>query len=554
MYGIGKHGIVVTISLLLYVSIGVESCGRQTNQGQSQGNVNLNYADKDDVVNFGSKVSTYVDVNTDTVLRTVSDKFLSVAIDAFMIRFHYNNLNFSSPRLLTLAKALTPGYLRVSGTAADFLTFNESVSTDVNVWNGEYGNSQNFTMTVEDWDAINGFARKAGWDMIFGLNVLIRRDNHWDPRNALKLFNYSIQKGYQLNWELGNEPNLFPKKANFTIKPSELGRDFITLRNLLNGMKEFRNSLIFGPDTTRPSLQETGEDGQVGTTVLEFIDEFVASSGNTTNATTWHHYYLCSKPSTVESFIDVNNFLLLPKQIKAVTEVVNRHRPGSAVWLGETGTTCSTGTSLLSKTYVAGFMWMDKLGIAASLGLDVVVRQTFYGGEQGLLEEDFTPLPDYWLSVLYKRLVGQIVLSVKTAIEIHGKWMESGEADLVRVYAHCSRPNGLYPPGSVTVFMLSLVQNKTATIYLTGGISYTPVDEYVLTAHAGDSLNTSRVDLNGKELKLIDDHTLPALSPHRMETGNPLKLPPLSMAFYVLPNAQAKACMSGQSSKFNKVY
>ena len=58
---------------------------------------------------------------------------------------------------------------------------------------------------MEDWDAINQFTQLAGWDFIFGLNVLLRKpDGNWDSSNAEDLFAYTMSKGYTVNWELGN--------------------------------------------------------------------------------------------------------------------------------------------------------------------------------------------------------------------------------------------------------------------------------------------------------------------------------------------------------------
>ena len=55
--------------------------------------------------------------------------------------------------------------------------------------------------------------------------------------------------------------------------------------------------------------------------------------------------------------------------------------------------------------YVAGFLWIDKLGQAALNNYQIIIRQTFYHGCYALLGEDLLPNPDFWFSVMYKRIV-----------------------------------------------------------------------------------------------------------------------------------------------------
>ena len=49
------------------------------------------------------------------------------------------------------------------------------------------------------------------------------------------------------------------------------------------------------------------------------------------------------------------------------------------------------------------------------MGVDVVTRQTLWKGQYGLLDGDltFNPRPDYWMTLLFKRLVGRKVLKVR---------------------------------------------------------------------------------------------------------------------------------------------
>ena len=56
-----------------------------------------------------------------------------------------------------------------------------------------------------EWDRVHKFARKVGWNVIFALNVQLRDYNdEWNVSNAASLIEYSAQQGYNTAWELGN--------------------------------------------------------------------------------------------------------------------------------------------------------------------------------------------------------------------------------------------------------------------------------------------------------------------------------------------------------------
>lgn len=83
----------------------------------------------------------------------------------------------------------------------------------------------------------------------------------------------------------------------------------------------------------------------------------------------------------------------------------------SPIWLGETGTdwcSCANKTT----TFLDGFFWVDKLGLCASNGVDMVIREDMWGASFGLLNFDMTPRPDYWITFLHKKLVGAKVYNV----------------------------------------------------------------------------------------------------------------------------------------------
>lgn len=116
-------------------------------------------------------------------------------------------MDFRSQKLINLGKALAPAMLRIGGTDQDYLLFDmDSRKEDEQklTTRQRTESEHNFTMSTSQWDAINQFATATGWEITFGLNVLLRRDDDWDTANAAQLLSYTHSKGYKVNWELGN--------------------------------------------------------------------------------------------------------------------------------------------------------------------------------------------------------------------------------------------------------------------------------------------------------------------------------------------------------------
>lgn len=95
--------------------------------------------------------------------------------------------------------------------------------------------------------------------------------------------------------------------------------------------------------------------------------------------------------------------------IKLMTNI--SYRP---IWLSETGTDWCSCAYNLTATFADGFFWLDKLGSAAFYGIEKVFRQDIYGSSFALINEKMKPYPDYWLTFLYKKLVGNQVFEVST--------------------------------------------------------------------------------------------------------------------------------------------
>lgn len=481
---------------------------------------------------------THIVIDTDHLVHRTDERFLSVALDTSLIQDGWVHKNIKSDMLLKLAAQLAPAYLRVGGTLADRLIFEPDASYSLvrhksNMSDGgtcsyegkgcARHNIHFFNMTGADWIALNRFAQAAGFELLFDLNVLLRNGTQWDSSNARQLLDFSDKLRFNISWQLGNEPNSFHHVFGVSLSGSQLGLDFVELRHLLNSYPRYSKSPLVGPDVTRPIMHQTGEQP------LPYLKSFLAQTSSVISAITWHQYYLNGRVAKLNDFVSPNVLNVLACQIAAVRNTTAGIH--LAMWLSETGSAYGGGAPGLSDSYVAGFLWLDKLGLTARLGIDVVVRQSLFGGNYGLLDVAMEPLPDWWVSVLYKKLVGPGVLNVTGGNIIETSCL--GEQGPVRLYCHCSRLEG-----AVTLFGVNIM-TRVSEVMVTGPPTSDNMLAYELTA---DTLRSRHILLNGRELHLNPDGSLPPFTPKHFNMTKPLIMPPLSMVFWVIQEVHVAAC------------
>ncbi|XP_071116314.1 heparanase-like [Haliotis cracherodii] len=460
-------------------------------------------------------VNVSVTVSTTQAVSFIDELFVGVTLDSSLLPTpqHWGGLDFSSQKVQALAKGLSPCYLRIGGTEGDGLTFDPTGNGTVDV-------KRSFTGAT--WDAVNTFAKDVNWKFIFGLNALKRKEGQWDPTNAKELLQYNSAKGYQLaGFELGNEPDIFPGQYNITVSGSQLGKDFYTFKKLLRSTPGYEVTPVIGPDMA----SVTGAKSQF------FADFFTGGGDKAVDRITFHQYYTNGETANLTDFTDSKLMDNLVSNIETALDVTRRTNPLTPVWLGETSSCYHGGAPGISDRYVAGFLWLDKLGVAARMGLEAVLRQDFYAASYGLIDNDtFEPLPDYWLTVLYKRLVGGAVFSVEATVD----------NSTIRAYAHCTKTSISYGymPGGVTMYFLLTTDNNTSITF--PQFPGQPVDVFWLTPV--DGLTSMKVALNNKQLDLVNN-SLPELKPYRTEE-NTITFPGKSFGFLVFPEANVASCSS----------
>ncbi|XP_055026046.1 inactive heparanase-2 [Misgurnus anguillicaudatus] len=534
---------------------------------------------------FLERTLILLDVNTRSPVKILNDNFLSLQLDPSIIKDGW--LDFlSSKRLVTLARGLSPAYLRFGGKRTDFLQFHnlknlakfrgpgpdyylknyedDIVRSDfaldkqkgcrlashpdmmLELQREKAAQVQQIllkeqlsdiysdvTITARSLDKLYNFADCAGLHLIFGLNALHRNpDNSWNSTGALNLLKYSAGKKYNISWELGNEPNGYRMMASRSVNSSRLAQDYILLRTLLQSVRYYNRANLYGPNIGRPRKN-----------AILLLDGFMRNGGSVVDAVTWQHYYIDRRVTKVEDFMKTRLLDTLSEQITKVLKIVQTHAPEKRVWLGGVGPAWAGGTNNLSDTFAAGFLWLNTLGIAAAHGIDVVLRHSFFDyGYNHLVDQHFNPLPDYWLSLLFKRLVGPRVLGVHVAGLQRKPRPGRVIRDKLRIYAHCTSFNNQdYVRGSVTIYIINLHRSRKK-IKLAGTLRNKTVHQYLLQPFGTDGLHSTSVQLNGEPLLMVDNETLPEMKPRTLRAGRTIAMPPVSIGFYVIKNINAYAC------------
>jgi hypothetical protein len=214
------------------------------------------------------------------------------------------------------------------------------------------------------------------------------------------------------------------------------------------------------------------------------------------------------------------------RHIEYVRGLRDRNAPGVETWLGESGGAQCGGEPGVSDRYESSLWWLDQLGQAAASGQRVVVRQTLVGSHYGLLDDEtLQPRPDYWASLLWKRLMGTRALDITRA----------PPQPHLRTYAHCSRQDGA---GAVTLLALNTDRHAAHHLRLPE-LDATRARLYHIQAA---SLDAGTIQLNGRPLTLGSAGVLPTLEATALPSMDVLQLPPASYAFVVYPEAAARAC------------
>ncbi|NEU98925.1 hypothetical protein, partial [Bradyrhizobium uaiense] len=330
-------------------------------------------------------------------------------------------IDLHDARLRKLAAALSPAYLRVSGTWANSTFFADSETPPAAPPAGFKD-----VLTRQQWRDVIDFSQTVGASIVTSFAISAgTRDaaGRWTSEQARQLLNFTQSNGGQIAAaEFMNEPDL-PAigGAPDRYDAAAYGRDFAAFRAFMKATAP--DVTILGPGTIG-----TGADARA---------RFAVSAAGV-DAVSYHHYGAlsarCGGDRTATQALSDEWLARTGKTFALYKTLRDRLARNKPIWLTETAETACGGNRWAS-TFIDTFRYLDQLGRLAKAGVQVVMHNTLAASDYGLLDErTHLPRPNYWAALLWRRLMGTTVLDAGVA-----------QQPSFHVYAHCAHdmPDGV---------------------------------------------------------------------------------------------------------------
>lgn len=428
---------------------------------------------------------------------------------AFDQRDRYSDrppIDLADARLRRLAAALSPAYLRVSGTWANATFFADAAEKPPPGFNS--------VLSRPRWRAVVDFAHAVGAEIVtsFAISPGSRdADGVWNPDPAQQMVDTTRALGGRIAAaEFMNEPTLAATNgAPAGYDAAAYGRDFKIFRDWMRrGAPE---TLILGPGSAGDAPSPSG----AGITTRDLL----AASGPGVDRFSYHHYNTlsprCGGHDDPAQALSEQWLARTDATLQTYEALRDAFEPGKPIWLTETAN-AACGGNMWDATFLDTFRYLDQLGRLAKAGVQVVMHNTLAASDYGLLDEKtFRPRPNYWGALLWRRLMGSTVLDPGMA-----------STPGLRAYAHCH----VTTKGAASVLLINTSRNESRSVTLA-----VSAERYTLQAERLQDIN---VQLNGKRLSLTDEDDLPHFEARATAPGQ-VRLPPASITFLVVLDVSA---------------
>ena len=429
----------------------------------------------------------------------------------------YPPIDLANEKLRRLTRELGPAWVRVSGTWATKTYYDFDGHTG-----GKAPEGYQNLLTKEQWTGLLDFVKAVGAKLMVSVancEGLHKADEPWNPSQAKILFDYSRDYGVPIDAaEFMNEPNMLAASgapAGYTAKDYARDQDlfFAWVR------KNYPGTLLVGPCTTGGD-PDSKDSGGIAT-ILESCstDALMQGTQQPLDVFTYHYYNgISDRLASVmpqmhwspDKTLSEEYLAVAPSSAAAQCPARNKHCPGGAMWVTESGDAGGGGNTWAS-TYTDVFRTLNELGGFATVTDGIIFHNTLASSDYGFLAHgSFDPRPNYFAALLWNKLMGQTVFDAAEPIR-----------EGAHVYAH-SRKDG---KEGIAYLILNNSKTSTTTVELPKS-----AERYTLTAA---DLRSTTMLLNDQPLVLQEDGSLPELNGISTPAGT-LELAPASCTFLLL--------------------
>ncbi len=428
-------------------------------------------------------------------------------------------IDLSNPRLRKLAAALSPAYVRVSGTWANSVYF-----ADLNTPPQKAPAGFGGVLTRKQWKGVIDFTHAVNAELVTSFATSAGTRNPfgvWTPAQANQILAYTKSVGGRIAAaEFMNEPTYAamggaPKGYN----AGDYGRDITVFGPWLK--QHSPGTLFLGPGSV-------GEGPYaIAVSAMLYTADVMKATGPVFDVFSYHLYAAASqrcvsmggRTQTTAATALSQEWLSRPVKIDAFyADLRDRFEPGRPVWITETADAACGGNPWAS-TFLDTFRYVIEHGSLARRGVKVIMHNTLAASDYGLLDQNtFDPRPNYWATLLWRQLMGTAVLDphIQAAQNVYS-------------YAHCLEGR----PGGVVLLVVNADRQRGFDINLP-----LAVERYTLTAK---QLGDRSVQLNGNQLRLTAGGELPKIAGEPAKAGR-VSFPPESITFLAMGNANNGNC------------
>ncbi len=416
-------------------------------------------------------------------------------------------INLYEKKLRNLAAALGPTYVRVSGTWANAIYFQNNEDAKMTTPPNGFKN----ILTRLQWKGVIDFCKAVDGKLVtsFPISDGMRDEKGiWQPTQVKSILDYTKSIGGEIAAaEFFNEPSHAAHgDAPKGYKGANYAKEFALFRTFM--AEAAPNMKIIGPGST-------GEGGILPSGLDIPLNDILSAAPKPSFDIFSYHFYgtvsqRCMGGQKPANALSADWLKKTELGLEFYQNARDKYNPDAPIWNTETAETACGGNPWAA-TYIDCFRYLEQLGRLAKKGVQVVMHNTLARSEYALLDHDtHNPRPNYWAALLWNKLMGTQVYEAGI--------LSSG----VDIFMHNLKGKS----AGRAVLILNTTDKTTSVEVPSSG------KMYLLTA---DEPLTKKVKLNGKELKLNEKDELPTINGEKVKSGL-IQIPAKSILFLEFMN------------------